>query len=152
MRRARQSGRANSPPARWTSREDPNGPRRCERDIAVNEGDVRLLATVWAFRVSTNPTVHRGSGDVAEPANDRHLVRHDLLSREILTDVDGVRRVLALADDSRAVREALPAERQAPRLAFYAGVVSRANWPTIHSYIAFSKAERMPAKPLRRHG
>ncbi len=89
-------------------------PRGDERDVVkcrgreylLNESETRVLATVGAFRVVASEDFEpRDRPQDAFQSDWRHLAEQGLLTRETLTDRDGVRHVMALTREGKALLE-----------------------------------------------
>lgn len=95
------------------------------REYSLNGAETRALATVGAFRVGCPSDVGHGSpGRHISPGDWRHLADQGLLTRESLTDRDGVRHVVALTREGKDLLDAHASTRaDGHRQEYYAGVV-----------------------------
>jgi hypothetical protein len=88
------------------------------RELALNDQESRLLATVGAFRVVATDTFKDG------PSNNavRHLKAEGLLTEHSLTDRAGTRHVLSLTAEGKRLLESHRDDSNTHRQEFYAGI------------------------------
>jgi hypothetical protein len=96
-----------------------------DREYSLNGAETRALATVGAFRVvSTDDLGEPRPGRDASHDDWRHLAEQGLVTRETLTDRDGVHHVVALTRDGKDLLDAHSTSRpDGQRQEYYAGVV-----------------------------
>ena len=95
------------------------------REYSLNGSETRALSTVGAFRVvSPDDFGHDQAGRGVSNGDWRHLAEQGLVTRESLTDHDGVRHVVALTRDGKDLLDAHSTTRpDGRRQEYYAGVV-----------------------------
>ena len=95
------------------------------REYSLNGAETRALATVGAFRVVSPRDFARDSPERNVSSGDwRHLADQGLVTRESLTDRDGVRHVVTLTREGKGLLDAHSSTREnGHRQEYYAGVV-----------------------------